>query len=173
MYGYESWTIKKAEHWRNGAFELLLLLITFNFNNFSNCVGEDSWEFLDCKEIQPDNPKENQPWVLIGRTDSEAPILWPPDVKIWLIRKDPEAGKDWRQKKNGMTEDEMVGRHHWFNGYEFEPALGDGEGQGSLACCSPWGHRELDSTEWLNNNNITIHKETKVPNTQRKNIKND
>ena len=98
---------------------------------------------LDYKEIQPVHPKGNQSWLFIGRTDaeSEAPILWPPDVKNWLIRKDPDAGKDWRQEEKGMTEDEMVGLYHWLNKYEFEQALGDGEGQGSLACCSPRGHR--------------------------------
>ena len=75
---------------------------------------------LDCKEIQPVNPKGNQSWILIGRTDAEVPILWPPDVKNWLICKDPNVGKDWRQEKKGMTEDEMVGGHHWLNGHEFE-----------------------------------------------------
>ena len=96
-----------------------------------NCgVGEDSWEYLDCKEIQPVNPKGNQPWIFIGRTDAEAetPILRPPDAKNWLIRKDPDAGKGLRQKEKGMTEDEMVGWHHWLNGHEFEQAPGDGEG---------------------------------------------
>ena len=81
--------------------------------------------------------------------EAEAPILWPPDMKSWLIRKDPDAGKDWRQEK-GMTEDEMVGWHYWLNGHEFKQALGIGEGQRSLACCSPWGHKESDTTEWLN-----------------------
>ena len=78
-------------------------------------------------------------------------ILWPPDVKSWLIWKDPDAGKDWKQEK-GMTEDEMVGWHHRLNGHEFEQAPGDGEGQGSLACCIPWGLKELDTIEWLNKN---------------------
>ena len=93
---------------------------------------------LDSKEIKPVNPKENQSWIFTGRTDAEAeaPILWPPDVKSWLTGKDPDAGKDWRQEK-GMTEDEMVGWHHWLNGHEFEQTLEDSEGQGSLACCSP------------------------------------
>ena len=95
---------------------------------------------LDCKEIKPVNPKGNQPWIFIWRTDAETPILWPPDVKSQLIRKDLDAMKDWRQEK-GMTEDEMVGRHHWLDGHEFELSPGDGEGQGSLACCSPWGHK--------------------------------
>ena len=89
-----------------------------------------------------------------GRTDAEADaqILWPPDAKSWLIRKDPDAGKDWRQKK-GTKEDEMIGWHYQLNGHEFEQVLADGDGQGSLACCSPWGHKELDKTERLNNNN--------------------
>jgi len=90
---------------------------------------------LDSKEIKPVNPKGNQPWMFI-RTDVEASILWPPDVKSQLIGKDPDVGKGWRQEK-GMTEDEMVGWHHWLNGHEFEQAPGDGEGQGSLAYCSP------------------------------------
>ena len=98
---------------------------------------------LDSKEIQPVHPRGNQSWIFIGRTDAEAetPILWPPDVKNWLIWKDPDAGKDWRQKEKGTTEDEMVGWHHWLHGYEFEQALGVGDGQGSLMCYSPWGHR--------------------------------
>ena len=104
---------------------------------------------LDCKEIQPVNPQGNQSWIFIRRTDTEAevPILWPPDANSRLIGKDPDAGKDWRQEEKGMTEDEMVGWHHRLNGYEFEQALGNGEGQGSLACCSPWGHRESTTTE--------------------------
>ena len=106
---------------------------------------------LDCKEIKPVNPKGNQSWIFIGRTDAEAetPILWLPDAKNWFIGKDPDAGKDWKQEK-GMTEDEMVGWHHWLNGHEFEQALGVGDGQGSLACCSPWGCKESDTTEPLN-----------------------
>ena len=107
---------------------------------------------LDSKEIQPVHPKGNQSWIFITRTDAEAetPILWPPDVKNWLIWKDPDAGKDWRQEKKGMTEDEMVGWHHWLDGRDFEQALGVGDGQGSLACCSPWGRKESDTTERLN-----------------------
>ena len=108
---------------------------------------------LDCKKIQPVHPKENQSWVFTGRTDAEAeaPILWPPDMKSWLIWKAPDARKDWRQEEKGTTEDEMVGWHHWLNGHEFEQAPGVGEGQGSLVCCSLWGQKELDTTEWLNN----------------------
>ena len=101
---------------------------------------------LNCKEIQSVNPKGNQSWIFVGRTDAEAPILWPPDGKNWLIGKDPDAGKDWRQEK-GMTE---VGWHHQLNGQDFEQALGIGDGQGCLACCSPWGHKESDVTEQLN-----------------------
>ena len=107
---------------------------------------------LDCKKIQPGNSTGNQPWIFIGRTDAEAeaPILWPPDMKNRLTGKDPDAGKDWRQEEKGMIEDEMVGWHHQLNGHEFGQVSWDGEGQGSLACCSPWGHKELDTTEQLN-----------------------
>ena len=93
-----------------------------------------------------------QSWVFIGRTDVEAeiPVLWPPDAKSWLIWKDPDAGKDRRQQEKGTTEDEMVGWHHWLNGHEFGLTLGVGDGQGGLTCCSPWGHRESDTTKRLN-----------------------
>ena len=126
MYGCESWTIKKADHRRIGAFELWC------------------WRTLesplDCKEIKPVNSKGYQPWMFIGRTDAKAetPVLWPPDAKNRLFGKDPDAGRDWRQEK-GTTEDEMVGWHHWLNGHEFEQAPGVGDRQGSLACYSPWG----------------------------------
>ena len=101
---------------------------------------------LNCKKIKLVNPKGKQPLMFIGRTDAEAPILWPHDAKRELIRKDPDSGKDWRQKEKGMTEDEMVGWPHGLNGHEFEQTLGDGEGQGRLACCSPWGCKELEMT---------------------------
>ena len=117
-----------------------------------NCgVGEDSWESLGLWEVQPVHLKGNQSWVFIGRTDVEAetPIFWSPDVKSWLIWKDPDAGKDWGQKK-GTTEDKMVEWHHWLNGHEFEQAPGVGDEQGSQVCCSSWGHKESDTTEWLN-----------------------
>ena len=96
------------------------------------------------KEIKLVNSKGNQLWIFIERTEAEAetPILWPPDVKSQLIRKDPDAGKDWRQEEKRTTEDEMVGWRHRLHEHEFEQALGDGEGQESLACCSPWGHKE-------------------------------
>ena len=110
---------------------------------------------LDCKEIKPVNPKGNQPWMFIGRTDAEGPILWPPYGKNWLMRKDPDAGKDWREEEKGMTEDEMVGWHRWLNENEFEQALGDSAEQGSLVCCSPLCYKKLDMTEQLNNNDTT------------------
>ena len=113
---------------------------------------------LDCKEIKSVHPKGNQSWLFIGRTDAEveAPILWTLNTKSWLIRKDPDAGKDWRQEKKGTTKDEMVGWHHRLNGHEFEQALGDGEGHGSLGCCSPWCRKELDMTEWQVSNKCSI-----------------
>ena len=108
---------------------------------------------LICKEVKSVNPKGNQSWIFIGRTDAEAEtlILWPPDLKNWLTGKDPDAGQDWRQEEKGTREDEMVGWHHRLDGHEFEQAPGVGDGQGGLACCSPWGHKELDLTElnWL------------------------
>ena len=107
---------------------------------------------LDGKEIQPVHPKGDQSWIFIETTEAEAetPILWPPDVKDGLIGKYPDAGKNWSQEEKGMTEDEMVGWHHWLNGHEFEYAPGVGDGQGSLVCCSPWGCQESDTTEGLN-----------------------
>ena len=123
---------------------------------FWTVVSEKTLESpLDCKEIKPVHPKGNQSWIFIGRTDAKAeiPILWPPDAKNWLIGKDPDAGEDWKQEEKGTTEDEMVGCHHRLNGQELEQTAGDSEGQGSLACCSPWGHKESDITEQLNNNN--------------------
>ena len=138
MYGCESWIIKKAMHQRIDAL---------------NCgVGEDSWESLGLQGDPPVNPKGNQSWIFIGRTDAEAetPLLLPPDVKNWLIGKDPDAGKDWKQEDKGISEDELVRWHHWLDGHESEQALGVGDGQASLACCSPWGCKESDMTERLN-----------------------
>ena len=111
---------------------------------------------LDYKEIQPVHPKGDQSYICIGRTDAEAeaPILWPSDVKKWLIEKDPDAGKDWRREEKGMTEDEMVGWHHRLDGHEFEQAPGVGDGQGSLVCCSPWGCKESEETEQLSWTNV-------------------
>ena len=109
---------------------------------------------LDCKEVQPVHAKGDQSWVFFGRTDAKAefPVLWPPEVKNWLVRKDPDGGKDWRQEEKGMTEDEMAG-WHWDDLMDMsliEQALGIGDGQGNLACCSPWSRKELAMTEWLN-----------------------
>ena len=115
---------------------------------------------LDCKEIKPINPKENEPCILIGRTDAEAedPVLWPPDAKNWLIGKDPDAGKDWGWEEKEATEDEMVGWYHRLNGRKFEQTQGDAEVQGNLACSSPWGHKESDSTDWTTiiNNSVLL-----------------
>jgi len=135
MYGCESWAIRKAEHRR--------------IDVLSSGVGKTLESPLACKEIQPVNPKGNQSWIFTGRTDAEAEalILWPPDVKNWLFRKDPDPGKDWRQEEKGASEDEMVGWHHRLDGHDFEQAPGVGDGQWSLACYSPWGHKESDMTE--------------------------
>ena len=128
------WELDNKEGWapKNGCFPTVVLEKTLESP-------------LDCKKIQPVNPKGNQSWIFIGRTD--APILWPPDTKSQLIGKDHDTGKDWRQKTKETTEDEIVRWHHWLNGCEFEQALGVGDGQGSLACCSPWGHKESDAIE--------------------------
>ena len=113
---------------------------------FSTVVLEKTLESpLDCKEIQPVHPKGNQSWMFFGRTDAEAetPILWPPDVKNWLIRKDSDAGKDWRWEEKGTTEDEMIGCYHQLNGHDFEQSPGICDRQGSLVCCIPWGYKSL------------------------------
>ena len=123
MNGCESWTIKMAECRTIDAFQLW-------YWRRLKCP-------LDCKEIKLVNSKGNQPWIFIGRTDAEAPVFWPPDAKSWLTGKDLEAGKDRRQEQKGTTEDEMVWWHHQLNGHEFQQAPRDGDGQGSLGCCSP------------------------------------
>ena len=107
---------------------------------------------LDCKEIQPVHSEGDQSWVFFGRTDAraETPVLWPPNVRSWLIGKDSDAGRDWGQEEKGTTEDEMAGWHHQHDGCEFEWSLGDGDGQRGLACCDSWGRIELDTTEQLN-----------------------
>ena len=138
MYGYESWTVKKAECWRIDAFELWC---------WRRLLSP-----LDCKEIQPVHPEGDQPWDFFGRNDAEAatPVLWPPHAKSWLIGKDSDPRRDWGQEEKGMTEDEMAGWHHRLDGREFKWTLGVGDGQGGLACCDSWGHKELDTTERLN-----------------------
>ena len=135
---------------------------------FQIVVVENTLESpLESKEMKPVNPKGNQPWIFIGRRDAEAeaPILWPPDVKSRLIGKDPDSGKDWGQEEKRATEDEMVGWHHRLNRYKFEQTLGDGEGQGSLACCSLWGCKESDTTEQLNNHHYHPPGRTERPGT--------
>ena len=140
MYGCESWSIKKAERQRIDAFELWccrrLLRVPWTERRSNQSI---------LKEISPE-------YSLEGRTNAEAEtsILWPPDAKNWLLGKDPDAGKDWGQEEKGMTEDEMVWWHHRFDGHEFKQVPGVGDGQGNLACCSPWGCKESDTTEQLN-----------------------
>ena len=140
VHGVWMWKLDHKEGWRlkNWRFWTVVLEKTIESP-------------VDCK-IKPVDPKGNQSLIFTGRTDGEveAPILWPPDVKNWLIRKAPDAGKDWRQKEKGMTEDEMAVWHHRLKGHEFEQALGVGDGQGSLVCCSPWGRTKSDMTERLN-----------------------
>ena len=145
MYGCESWTINKAESQRVDTFELWC---------WRRLLSP-----LDCKEIQQVHSEGNKLWKFIGRTDAvaETPIIWPTDGKNWLTGKDPDAEKDWRQEGKGKTEDEMVGRHH----HEFDQALGSGDGQRSLACCSPWGHKESDMTNgWTELFRENVGKET-------------
>ena len=138
MYG---WELDCEESWapKNWCFRTVVLEKTLESP-------------LDCKEIQPVHPKRKQSWVFIGRTDIEAetPILWYPNAKSWLIVKDPDAGKDWRQEEKGMTEYETVGWHHWLNGHESEYTPGVGDGQRGLVCCGSWGCKESDTSEWLN-----------------------
>ena len=141
---YHSFLIHSSADGHLGFFHELMLL---------NCgVGGDSWESLGLQGDPTSHHKGNQPWIFIGRTDAEAetPILWPPDVRSWLIWKDPDAGKDWRQEEKGTAEDEMVGWHHRLDGHEFGWTLGVGDGQGGLAYCGSWGRKELDTTERLN-----------------------
>ena len=145
MYGCESWTIKKAEHQKNSCFWTVALDKTLESP-------------LDWKEIKPANSKGNQSWISFGRTHAEAesPVLCLPYVRSWLIRKDPNAGKDWRQEETGMTENEIVGLHHLLDGHEFELGPGVDDGQGSLACCSPWDCRVPH--DWVTELNWTTSK---------------
>ena len=135
------WELDYKESWvlKNWCFWAVVLEKTL----------ESPW---DCKEIKLVNPKANQSWIFTGRTDAEAetPMLRLPDAKSWFFGKDSDAGKNWRREEKGIPEDEMVGWHHWLHGHKFEQALGLGDGQGGLACCSTWGRKELDLTEQLN-----------------------
>ena len=146
MYGCESWTMKKAERWRIDAFEL------WCWRRLSRVPWTARRSNLKL------DPKGNQSWIFIRRTDAEAeiPILWPPDVKSWLIWKDPDAGKDWRQEENGTTEDEMAVASPDSMDLSLSK-LGVRDGQGGLVCCSPWGHKESDTTEQLNWTELKIH----------------
>ena len=144
MYVCDSWTIKKAEGWRIDAFELMLwywrrlLRVPWTARRSNQSI---------LKDINPE-------YSLEGLMLKLTAILWSPDMKSRLIEKDPDAGKDWGQEEKRVTEDEMIGWHHWFNRYEFEKTQGDSKGQGSLMCCSSWGHKEPATTYRLNNNNI-------------------
>ena len=137
MYGCESWTIRKAEHWRTDAFELWCWrrLLRVHWTARRSTVHS-----------------KDQSWVLIGGPDVEVetPIFWPPDAMSWLILKDSDAGKDWGKEEKATTEDKMVGWHHWLNGNGFGLTLAVGDGQGGLVCCGSWGRKESDMTEWLN-----------------------
>ena len=145
MYGCESWTIKKSWVPKNWCFWTI------------EGIEENCWESL-ALQGDPTSPSERKSVLkFIERTDAEAeaPILWPPDVKNWFLKKDPDTGKDWRQEEKAMTEDEMIGWHHRFDGHEFEQALGVGDGQGSLACCNPWGCRVRH--DWVTELNQLFH----------------
>ena len=139
MYGCESWTVKKAERQKNWCFWTVVVEKTLESP-------------LDCKEIQPVHSEGDQPWVFCERNDAkvEAPVLWPPHAKSWLLGKNSVAGRDQGQEEKGTTEDEMAGWHHRLDGCEFEWTPGDGDGQGGLACCDSWGREESDMTERLN-----------------------
>ena len=143
-YGFSSshvwmWELNNKESWvpKNWCFWTMVLEKTLE--------GP-----LDCKEIQPVHPKGDQSWVVIGRTEAETPVLWPPHAESWLTGKDSDAGRDWGQEEKGTTEVEMAGWHHRLDGHEFEWTPGVGDGQGGLACCNSWGLEESDTTERLN-----------------------
>ena len=145
-YGFSSghvwmWELDYKEGW-----------VQKNWCFWTVVLGKTLESPLDCKEIQPAHPKEDQSWVFIGRTNAEAETLipWPPDAKNWLIWKDPDTGKDWGQEEKGTTKHEMVGWDHWHNGHGFGWTLRVEDGQGGLACCDSWGHKESDMTEQLN-----------------------
>ena len=118
---------------------------------------------LNCKDIQPVHSEGDQPWDFFGRNDAKAETLvfWPPHEKSWFIWKDSDAGRDWGQEEKGMTEDEMAGWHHWLNGVEFQQTPGVGDRQGGLACCSLWGHKQSDTTGWLNCTDSLLNKRLK------------
>ena len=131
------WELDHKESWslKNWCFQIVVLEKTLQSP-------------LDYKELKSVHPKGNQFLTFLGRTDAEAPVLWPPDEKSWLTGRDPDAVKNWGQEVKGVTEDEIVGWHHWLDGHEFEQTQGDSEGQGSLAYCSPWGRSQTGLTDW-------------------------
>ena len=143
-YGCECWTVKKAEHQRIDAFELWC---------WRRLLPESP---LDSKEIKPVNLKGDQLWIFTGKTDAEEPVFWSSDANRRFFGKVPDAGKDWGQKEKRASENKMVGRHHWYNEHELGQTLGDGEGQGGLVCCSPWGCKESDMNERLNTTTTTM-----------------
>ena len=149
MYGCESWTVKKAEHWRIDAFELWcwrrLLRVPWTAKRSNQSI---------LKEISPGGSLEGMMLKL------KTPVLWPPHAKSWLIGKDSDAGRDWGQEEKGMTEDEMAGWHHQLDGREFEWTSGVGDGQGGLVCCNSWGRKESDTTERLNWTELNVHEST-------------
>ena len=139
MYRCDRWTIKKAKCWRIDAFELW----------YRRRLLRVPWT------ARRSNQSRKSTLIFIGSTDAEAPILWPPDAKSWLTGNDPDAGKEWEQEKKGVTEDEMLGWHHQLNGHEFGQTPGDGDGQGSLVCCSSWGLRVRHN--WVTFSNFQIN----------------
>ena len=134
MYGSESWTIRKADCWRIDVYELW----------YWRRLLRIPWTARSNKSVQENNPEYSLEGLMLKL--KLLLVFCPLDVKTRLIGKDPDAAKDWGQEERGMTKDEMVGWHHWFNGYEFRQTLGENKGRGSLACCSPWGHKESDMT---------------------------
>ena len=140
------WELDHEEGWvpKNWCFWIVVMEKTFESPS------------LGCKEIKPVNHKGNQPWIFTGWTDAEAPVFWSSDGNSWLIGNVSDAGKDWRQKEKRALGDEMAGRHHWCNKHELEQTPGDDEGQGGLACCSPWGCKMSDMTGQLNKNNMVV-----------------
>ena len=144
---YQSWGIQKII-FKN---QLYFNIPAIKLENEFLISFTIQYNAMDCEEIQPVHSEGNQSWVFFGRNDAKAetPALWPPHGKSWLIGRDSDAGRDWGQEEEGMTEDEMDGWHYQLNGREFEWTPGVGDGQGGLACCNSWGRKELDTTEWL------------------------
>ena len=156
-YGFPSshvwiWELDYKDGWVSENWCFWTVVLEKTLERLKGLLEKTQEISLDCKEIQPVHCKGNHSWTFIGRTDAEAevPILWPPDVKYWLIWKDPDAGKDWRQEEKVATEDEMVREYHRLDGHGFEQAPRVADGQGSQVCCSPWDRKELGTTEWLN-----------------------